>query len=137
MAEHGDERLDERVELAYVVSPRFIDLVGDRLDDMPRQNLTGTTLVLRGRTHRLFLACANQAVAEQVRMRLRDFFETQVRETPGETLEATLGQGFDRIIPGDAFPVWREKGWAGGMTAEEALRWAAERSRQEGRSAAG
>jgi len=117
------ERAQELVELAYAAVPRFIDLIGDRLEDMPRNALTGTTLVLQGKAHRLFLACAGQETAAQVRLRLREFFDTQVRELPGETLEDTLARGFDRVIPGDAFPVWREQGWKGGMTPEEAFRW--------------
>jgi len=125
------ERTSELVELAYVVAPKLINLIGDRLEDIPGDLLTGTTLVLRGDTHRLFLACASQEVAERVRMRLREFFETQAREVPGETLEDTLEKGFDRIIPGDAFPVWRDKGWDGGMTPDEAIRWAVERRQAE------
>ncbi|HLT57540.1 MAG: hypothetical protein LOD91_03125 [Limnochordales bacterium] len=123
------ERTKSSVELAYIVAPRQINLIGHRLEDLPRDALTGTTLLLRGETHQLFLACANEQVAGQVRMRLREFFDTQVRELPGATLEDTLMSGFDRIIPGDAFPVWRERGWEGGMTFAEALRWAEGRHR--------
>lgn len=107
-------------ELAYQVSPRFIEHIAARLEDISPQELTGITLLLQGETHWLFLSCSSKRVADQVRMRMREFFDVHAREIPGKTLEDVLAEGFDRIIPGDAFPVWRESGWEGGLTPQEA-----------------
>lgn len=124
-------RIRHRIELAYIVSPKWIDLIAHRLEDMPSGDLTGVTLLLQGETHWLFLACSSRTVAERVRMRMREFYEDQAKEVPGKSLEKALSEGFDRIIPGNAFPVWLEHGWEGGMTAVEAFEKASDLAEEE------
>lgn len=119
-------KIRRRIDLAYVVSPGSIDLIAQRLEDLPAGELTGVTLLLQGETHWLFLTCSGQKTAQHVRMRMREFYDDQAKEAPNKRLEEVLAEGFDRIIPGNAFPVWRECGWEGGMTAEEAFKKANE-----------
>src|SRR5690606_26472123 len=113
-------RQRKHTDLAYQVSPEFIEHIAARLEDISPQELTGITLLLQDKTHWLFLSCSSNRVADQVRMRMREFFDVHAMEIPGKTLEDVLAEGFDRIIPGNAFPVWRESGWEGGLTQQEA-----------------
>lgn len=117
------EKTQRPIELVYRIQPRIMDQIIDRLDDISPAKLTGTTLLKTGSVYRLILAMADQKTADQVKMRMREFFPIQVRLLPGETLIENLRRGFERIIPGDAFTVWREQGWEGALDIGEALDW--------------